>query len=37
MADDFTHAYCDLCKKIQLVTRESVEVEYSSESFKQAD
>jgi hypothetical protein len=34
MPNDFTHAYCDLCKKIQPVTTESLEGEDSSESFK---
>jgi hypothetical protein len=37
MPNDFTHAYCNLCKTIQLVTRESLEGEDSSESFKGGD
>jgi hypothetical protein len=37
MPNDFTHAYCDICKKIKLVTRESLEGEDRSGSFKGGD
>jgi hypothetical protein len=37
MPNDFTHAYCDLCKEIQLVTRESLDGEDRSGSFKGGD